>query len=621
MSPPTVICVYNNFNCSKWKIKPLKLLILTTYILLLTNLLVTVNCLRCINDGCDCKFISGKKFASCIGLNLNKLPNCFQLDPSDTNSLQDIQVVNLTQNYFPELTSEFFHRACLDNLQKVYLQQVGLKIIDNNAFYPLKNIIELSFTLNSLRTIPTKAIENLTYLRHLDLSFNNIDYIANDSFVTLTNLQTLSLNNNDLTSIDIGAFNGLIKIESIKLNSNRLHILQPETFINLRALHSLYLESNNWDCNCRMQPFKRMLLIKQNIKIHDNPKCIANSVVWSNLALEHFQCKPTIMRNYSDTDVTISEGSTLRLKCAIFIESFGDSMLDEGYLSHSTINWSWKNIPITNNSKGCDHNCRNIGNNAANMQQFRIYEHIREYNTRVKIKISNLELISIMTVNEGNYICNVTNNAGYDEHAYRVRVIPYYSSNGGSYVDSHKITPAASSSSDSQLISYGTKINMNENGDHILFGLVLGILCGIFIVLVIFSIILVVFFRKHKVAQSQPHQFAMVDAASTDNNTVDENIETNTEVTDKLNVSQAEFNPLLVVNPVQKPPRLGIPDVSSIYSNPSWTMDRANYNRSRYASYAETEPLYSDYYTLYRTNRQMSRLDNRTFISDTASEV
>lgn len=52
-------------------------------------------------------------------------------------------------------------------------------------------------------------------------------------------------------------------------------------------------------------------------------------------------------------------------------------------------------------------------------------------------------------------------------------------------------------------------------------------------------------------------------------------------------------------------------------------MDRAAaYNRSRYASYAETEPLYSDYYTLYRPNRNgVSRLDNRTFISDTASEV
>ena len=89
----------------------------------------------------------------------------------------------------------------------------------------------------------------------------------------------------------------------------------------------------------------------------------------------------------------------------------------------------------------------------------------------------------------------------------------------------------------------------------------LGILCGIFIVLVIFSVILVVFFRKHKVAH-QPHELVTVDA-STDNNTVDENQDTNTETTEKLNVSQTEFNPLLVVNPVQKPPRLGIPDVSS----------------------------------------------------------
>lgn len=70
------------------------------------------------------------------------------------------------------------------------------------------------------------------------------------------------------------------------------------------------------------------------------------------------------------------------------------------------------------------------------------------------------------------------------------------------------------------------------------------------------------FFRKHKVASHQPHELVTVDA-STDNNTVDENHDTNTETTEKLNVSQAEFNPLLVVNPVQKPPRLGIPDVSS----------------------------------------------------------
>lgn len=69
------------------------------------------------------------------------------------------------------------------------------------------------------------------------------------------------------------------------------------------------------------------------------------------------------------------------------------------------------------------------------------------------------------------------------------------------------------------------------------------------------------FFRRQKIIP-QPHELATVDA-STDNNTVDENHETNTETTEKLNESQTEFNPLLIVNPVQKPPRLGIPDVSS----------------------------------------------------------
>ncbi len=107
------------------------------------------------------------------------------------------------------------------------------------------------------------------------------------------------------------------------------------------------------------------------------------------------------------------------------------------------------------------------------------------------------------------------------------------------------------------------------DNDHILFGLVLGILCGIFIVLVIFSVVLVVFFRRHhhpKVVQSPVQELVTVDGGSTDDGTagtLDENQDANTETTEKMTLSAAEFNPLLVVNPVQKPPRLGIPDVSS----------------------------------------------------------
>lgn len=95
-----------------------------------------------------------------------------------------------------------------------------------------------------------------------------------------------------------------------------------------------------------------------------------------------------------------------------------------------------------------------------------------------------------------------------------------------------------------------------------------GILCGIFIVLVIFSIILVVFFRKQREPSNdnlrRPHELSNVDNGSNDDNhTFDEAVETNTNSTiDKIAMVGADFNPL-IVNPVQKPPRLGIPDVSS----------------------------------------------------------
>lgn len=76
----------------------------------------------------------------------------------------------------------------------IYCILVGLQNVDDHAFHPLKNIIDLSLSLNSLTKIPTKAIANLTVLRHLDFSHNNIAHISNDSFKTLSALRSLSLN-------------------------------------------------------------------------------------------------------------------------------------------------------------------------------------------------------------------------------------------------------------------------------------------------------------------------------------------------------------------------------------------------------------------------------------------
>lgn len=186
---------------------------------------------------------------------------------------------------------------------------------------------------------------------------------------------------------------------------------------------------------------------------------------------------------YSDTDVTASEGSTLRLKCAIIIETFGEGSLDEEYLSFSHINWRWNEVLIKNNSKGCNQDCKQFGN-SDNSQQFVLDEYVREYENRLKvrhpffirmclqkaslmsvrvyflqIKISILKLYSVMTLNEGKYICEASNSQGKDELAYGVHIVPF---NNNNFIESNKIAPAASS--DSQISSFiKNKSDANES--------------------------------------------------------------------------------------------------------------------------------------------------------------
>ena len=83
-----------------------------------------------------------------------------------------------------------------------------------------------------------------------------------------------------------------------------------------------------------------------------------------------------------------------------------------------------------------------------------------------QIKISNLEVFSVTTLNQGDYICNATNHAGFDEFTYRVHIIPYYSGNSGS---SNQIVPAASSSDSHSVFTIG-KSKLNESEWNWFFG-------------------------------------------------------------------------------------------------------------------------------------------------------
>lgn len=64
-----------------------------------------------------------------------------------------------------------------------------------------------------------------------------------------------------------------------------------------------------------------------------------------------------------------------------------------------------------------------------------------------------------MTLNEGKYSCEASNSQGKDELAYGVHIVPF---NNNNFIESNKITPAASS--DSQISSFSkNKSDANES--------------------------------------------------------------------------------------------------------------------------------------------------------------
>lgn len=70
-------------------------------------------------------------------------------------------------------------------------------------------------------------------------------------------------------------------------------------------------------------------------------------------------------------------------------------------------------------------------------------------------------LYSVMTMNEGSYICNATNSAGADEWPYQVHVVPLSTT----YNHHHNIIPEASS--DSQVFPKRGKGGASAIGDPI----------------------------------------------------------------------------------------------------------------------------------------------------------
>ena len=73
---------------------------------------------------CTCKWKGGKQTVECINASLSSLPNIEA----------GTQVLDLGLNYLPTLRTDTFRRANLTNLQKIYLYQCSLRLVEVHTF-------------------------------------------------------------------------------------------------------------------------------------------------------------------------------------------------------------------------------------------------------------------------------------------------------------------------------------------------------------------------------------------------------------------------------------------------------------------------------------------------------
>ncbi len=73
---------------------------------------------------CICKWKGGKQTVECINASLSSIPSIEA----------GTQVFDLGLNYLPTLRTDTFKRHNLTNLQKIYLYQCSLRLIEEHTF-------------------------------------------------------------------------------------------------------------------------------------------------------------------------------------------------------------------------------------------------------------------------------------------------------------------------------------------------------------------------------------------------------------------------------------------------------------------------------------------------------
>ena len=263
-------------------------------------------------DKCECKWISGKRTATCRG-GLTEVPQF-----RDNSTAAKIQVIYLSHNPLVSLPQKVFKARGMIDLQKIYLRNCSLAEVHPTAFEGLGLLIELDMSLNSLRTLKQGTFDGHFRIRKLWLQHNRFRSLHDFTFPNISHLRTVDLSHGRLLRLSRRTFHRLSGLEVLHLNDNHFRRLDKRIFSPaLKSLKSLTLERNPWVCDCRLQEFWKWLMENNLFNLPTScagPKKL-QGLTWDKLTESSLACPPEV--DVMEPMVTVSTGDDVRLSCLV----------------------------------------------------------------------------------------------------------------------------------------------------------------------------------------------------------------------------------------------------------------------------------------------------------------
>ncbi|KAI4487753.1 hypothetical protein M0802_011858 [Mischocyttarus mexicanus] len=199
-----------------------------------------------------------KNFIYAISAGLfNKLENLEYLDfgynrfqnihESAFNKLVSLKSLSLKANGISDLSCDIFSK--LKKLESIDISFNSFASIPQKLFIENKNLRRILFNNNTvnLLTLPGHLFLNLENLEEIYLNNVGFKYLPDSLFTGLSSLKYISLENNNLSNLKQYMFQSLENLEVLKINNNLIEIIPNEIFIDLVNLKILDLSMNNID--------------------------------------------------------------------------------------------------------------------------------------------------------------------------------------------------------------------------------------------------------------------------------------------------------------------------------------------------------------------------------------